>query len=109
MPSEFYDNWVRTIAEGKRVEVVDQREAEAADFVICRLVTDPLLMPDNLVGTCKCFRMIQFRPHVPKLPKKICDVCAEVIIKADKIESFLITPATAKDVARFVAAKKNMN
>lgn len=62
--SKDYDDWIATMAANlDKVELAEDVDAEACDVMICRIVTDPLLMPDNLVGPCtKCFKLVQFRP-----------------------------------------------
>lgn len=68
-----------------KIEIVeDPDEAECADAVVCRLLTSPLLLPDNLIDICsKCGAAIQHRPHVPKRPPKMCDQCAAPIHEAE--------------------------
>ena len=47
--------------------------AEDTDASVCCLITNLLIPADNLVVHCSiCFRMIQFRPDVPKTPRKVC-------------------------------------
>ena len=59
------------------VEIVSSEEAEAADFVVCCPAEWPTPFSDNPAGACSdCGRAIQFRPHVPKRPPKICIACA---------------------------------
>ena len=62
---------------GNGVEIVtDPEDAEIADMVVCRRLTDPLLEPDNHVGFCtRCRSGIQHRPDAPKFPPKVCDDC----------------------------------
>lgn len=105
--SKDYDYWVKHFASNlDSVEVADN--AEQADVVICRLVTNPLLMSDNLVDKCStCARMVQFRPHAPKEPRKLCDECgAKEIVKQDGDVSYMVTQNTMNDIARFVRMKK---
>lgn len=46
-----YDRWVEFMAkQGRKVAVADPDDAKHADILVCRLVTDPLLFPDNLVA-----------------------------------------------------------
>lgn len=100
-----YDDWVRRFAEGsEKVEVTSQADGEGAHVVVCRLITSPLLMPDNLVCPCsKCFRLVQFRPHAPRKPPRMCDECVRADIverqKAGDDVTFNITQATATDIA----------
>jgi predicted amidophosphoribosyltransferase len=93
-----------------RIEIVDDGdEAECADIVVCRRLTSPLLMPDNLIDLCsKCGEAIQFRPHAPTTPPKVCDQCALPIATkhANKGELVtLITPKTAAEVAEWLRKK----
>lgn len=107
--SDDYSFWVKKFADNIRdVEVPTAREAEEASIVVCRLVTEPLLYRDNVVAPCsKCFRMLQFRPHAPKKPPKMCDGCArkEIDTATDDV-SFMATQNTIDDVVAFVARKK---
>ena len=93
-----------------RFEIVDDpSEAECADSVVCRRLTSPLLLPDNVIGLCsKCGEAIQHRPHVPKKPPKICDECAAPIMEAEAAKDELvvmITPKTAGEVAAWLRKK----
>ena len=111
--SKSYDDWVKLIGDHPEVfEVVTPGDAEDVDAVICRLITDPLLMPDNLTGTCsKCFRMIQFRPHAPSRPPKICDECILPEVRKSMAKGDFqakITPKTAHDLMEYWV-KKSMN
>jgi hypothetical protein len=57
-------------------EIVSDLEAEAADLVVCSAATMPLDYPDNLTGACAdCGMWLQWRPHAPKLPPKLCMGC----------------------------------
>lgn len=58
------------------VEVVSQEDSEKADAVVCILATMPSPYTDNLKGTCSlCGREVQFRPHAPKAPPRVCIEC----------------------------------
>ena len=96
-----------------RIEIIeDPDDAETADAIVCRRLTQPLLMSDNLIDLCsKCGEAIQHRPHVPKRPPKICDECARPIIEAKAAKGELVTlltPKTADELADFFE-KKNAN
>jgi predicted amidophosphoribosyltransferase len=96
-----------------RFEIVDDPDdAETADAVVCRRLTSPLLLPDNLIDLCsKCGEAIQHRPHVPKTPPKICDECALPIEAQHAAKGELIvmiTPKTAAEVDAYFR-KKNAN
>ena len=60
-----------------KMQLCDTAEANAeAESCVCGLLTEPLGFPDNLTGVCAdCGAQIQFRPDVPKKPKKICFEC----------------------------------
>ena len=80
--------------------------AEDADVLVCCVITDPLILPDNLVGHCStCYRRIQFRPNVPKTPRKVCEECAPKEITAD--EKFIVTEKTMDDLAEFIRNKRS--
>lgn len=94
--------------KGTKVEL-DDGDAEQVDVVVCRLVTDPLIEPDNLVGNCmKCFRMVQFRPYAPKKPPRLCDECAVPEMSKRAAENDLkmvVTERTLDDIAKFLVKK----
>jgi hypothetical protein len=90
-----------------RIEIVDDPDdAEMADVVVCRRLTSPLLLPDNLIDLCsKCGEAIQHRPHVPKRPPKVCDQCGGAIGAAQAAKGELvtmITPKTAEEVIAYL-------
>jgi DNA-directed RNA polymerase subunit RPC12/RpoP len=105
--SKAYDNWIRTLADNAdKFEVESQVDAERADVAVCRLVTTPLLLPDNLVGHCTtCWRMIQFRPHIPKTPRRLCDECASKEMAKEKDTHFIVTDNTAREVTNYLRRK----
>jgi hypothetical protein len=96
-----------------RFEIVDDPdEAECADSVVCRRLTQPLLLPDNMIDLCsKCGEAIQHRPHVPKTPPKICDECATTIMEAEAAKGELVVMITPKTAGEVIAwyEKKNAN
>jgi hypothetical protein len=62
---------------GIDVEIASQQECEQASAVVCAVLTTPLYFPDNLTGPCAdCGDMLQWRPHAPKAPPKLCMRCA---------------------------------
>lgn len=62
---------------GVPVTVVNDDEAEKADFTVC-MPAGKSPFKDNLYGSCsECGRAIMFRPHAPKKPAKICYQCME--------------------------------
>ena len=55
------------------IKIVDKKEAELVDWVVCSKVG---YFDDDLHGVCvKCGCGIVFRPHAPKGPPKICLDC----------------------------------
>jgi hypothetical protein len=83
----------------KKVEIVTDRSAALDDeaILVCRPLTDPLIMEDNLIDICsKCFRAIQHRPNVPDVPK-VCEVCAMPLIADPKVP-VTITETTVREV-----------
>lgn len=107
--SKEYDRLVEFLSGRLDQIEVEDGDGERADFVLCRLATSPLIMPDNLVANCsKCFRLVQFRPHSPKKPPRICDECAapEMEKRAKKGDlEMIVTPKTASDVLALVIKK----
>ena len=93
-----------------KLEIGTQEDGEDCDYVVCIRATNPLAFPDNLVSTfCKCGCAIQYRPHAPKTPDKMCFECAV----PEMNESFeehdlkvMITPKTAAEVANYLQKKR---
>lgn len=110
--SKPYDKFVEFMT-GKldKVEITADDDAEHVDIVVCRLVTTPLLEPDNLLANCmKCFRMVQFRPYAPKKPPRMCDECAAPVMARHAKKNdlhMLITPKTASDVLAALIRKRS--
>ena len=93
-----------------KLEVGTQEEGEDCDYVVCVRVTSPLAFPDNLMGICcKCGYAIQYRPHAPKAPAKICWECA-IPEMNDSFEErdlkVMITPKTAAEVSNYLQKKR---
>jgi len=85
----------------KSLDQLEITDGEESDVLVCRLVTEPLYMNDNLVAQCAdCMRMIQHRPHAPKTPRKVCDECAFKNI--DKDSRFVITEQSLNDLQNFI-------
>lgn len=64
---------------GLKLNIASDEECEQADAVVCAPVTVPLYFRDNIVGPCAdCGDMLQWRPHAPKKPPKICMRCIEI-------------------------------
>jgi predicted amidophosphoribosyltransferase len=104
----------KTKKSGNSLEVVSSSdEAEDADIMVCRVMTDPLYFPDNHVGFCAdCHQPIQWRPHAPKTPKRVCDDCAFPVMakEAEKGElKIQVTEKTAAEVFAFIARKMREN
>ena len=59
------------------IKVVDDDEAEQADFLVCvRSTIHPGYFDDDEFGhCCRCGHEVRFRPHAPKQPKRICMEC----------------------------------
>lgn len=64
------DKW--TVEDVERLDEIKGDEP----FVICRLLTLPLMEPDNKVGRCAgCGTPVQYRPD-NAIPVKVCDLCS---------------------------------
>lgn len=89
----------------------DPNEAEKADMVVCILAEPELRFPDNLVGHCtQCGRLVQFRPHAPKTPPKVCIECVmpkmqEELERGETVTN-MITPTSAIEVLNYLAKKQ---
>lgn len=58
------------------VKTVTQSEAERADILVCIPAEWDTPFDDNVVGKCNdCGRDVQFRPHAPKEPTRVCVEC----------------------------------
>jgi hypothetical protein len=90
------------------IEIDDS--GDLADILVCARLTQPLLMPDNLIDICSgCGEAIQHRPHVPKRPRKMCMECVAPLAKEAAAKGELhtyITPKTAKELAAFSRRKR---
>lgn len=83
--------------------VVDKADgaAEACDILVCATfaIEDGLVFPDNRIGNCaECGRAIQWRPHAPTKPKRLCYVCVPNMSSGDKM---MITPKTAAELTLY--------
>ena len=68
-----------------RVRFISPEEAESADVIVCMPFTMPLILSDNLLGNCaRCGAPVQYRPHVPRRPVKLCPSCAVAQIKKER-------------------------
>jgi hypothetical protein len=64
---------------GLTVTVATDAECERSSAVVCMKLTVPLIIADNLTGPCAdCGDTVQFRPHVPKQPPKVCLDCMQI-------------------------------
>lgn len=86
-------------------------DGEDASCCVCIPVTDPLAFPDNLVGKCSmCGCSIQYRPHAPKKPPKVCLPCIvpELEKHGDAGElNIEINPRTMDDLSEYTKRKMN--
>lgn len=58
------------------IKVVDDEEAEQADFVVCARADCETPFTDNVVtACCDCGAEIIHRPYIPTQPLKICLEC----------------------------------
>jgi hypothetical protein len=93
-----------------KIEIVDQEDGDDARYMVCRRLTQPMLMPDNEIGLCtRCGEAIQFRPHAPSGPPKVCVVCMlpEMERLAAKGELHAtVTPKTAAEVIAYNKKKR---
>lgn len=70
---------------GVSCRVVSERSAERAAMVVCIPWSMPLAKPDNLWAPCSgCGQTVQFRPHAPKRPPKMCVRCAEAWMRDER-------------------------
>jgi hypothetical protein len=94
------------------IEFDSDGNGEHADMVVCRRLTSPLLMPDNLIDLCaKCGEAIQHRPHVPKRPPKVCLECVSPLANKAAAKGELhsiLTPEAVCEIAAHLR-KKNAN
>lgn len=79
-------------------------EAEDADYFVCVRADVVTPFKDNLFDfCCKCGEKVQFRPHGPTVPKKICFPCVmpKLAEQAKKGElEIACTKKTAEEVAK---------
>lgn len=69
----------------RRAKIVEDAEAEKADAVVCAGLDGEPMFPDNLTGECAdCHDPIQWRPHAPKAPPKICLRCGLIRAEASR-------------------------
>jgi hypothetical protein len=89
--------------------VASTDDLREATVYICTPKTDPLYLPDNLLGHCsKCWQMVQFRPNTPRELIKICIHCAAPqMMKASKAGKLdvAVTPEQAAEFAAYLRKK----
>lgn len=91
-----------------KLEIGTPEEAENCEYLVCVRVTTPLHFPDNLTGKCcQCGKPVQYRPHAPVTPKRLCMDCY-IGTKDLRSADNMITPETAAEVLE-VNLKKRMN
>ncbi len=64
---------------GIPIQIVSEKEAESCDIVVCVLAGEEQeeFKSTNVYTRCHdCRRAITHRPHVPKIPPKVCIECA---------------------------------
>jgi len=80
--------------------------ASDSQFLICREITTPLLFADNLTGVCsRCAAAIQYRPHAPAKPPKICMGCFEANEGREDYD-VLITRETVSELGLDIPRKR---
>jgi hypothetical protein len=83
-----------------RIEPMSHGEAEQCDFVVCALEG---YFPDDVPAACsRCRRSIVHRPHIPKGPPKICEICWREMIKGQDV-TFGTTATVMSEVLDFLA------
>lgn len=84
-----------------KLEIIeDAADAGDAQYVVCALMTIPLMLPDNLVAECcACAAPVQHRPDVPKDVRKICLDCVmpELVERLAKNDLRVVTTRKAMD------------
>lgn len=77
---DFRDFTARAL--GTPVNVVSQEESEKAAVVVCIRKGSFTPFTDNEFGHCvNCATEVQFRPHAPKTPPRICIECLPEVMK----------------------------
>ena len=88
---------------------IEDGNGEHIDILVCVRLTKPLILPDNEIDICSiCGEAIQHRPHVPKLPRKVCMEC--VMPEAEKAAAkgelnLHVTEKTARELAEYYRKK----
>lgn len=79
--------------------------AETCDVLVCRKfdLVEGLIFQDNRIGKCEgCGCPVQFRPHAPTKPKRVCFECAPALGTGDKM---MVTEKTAAELLTYYANK----
>ena len=72
-------------------------DLHGVDAVVCAPLSDPLLMPGNLVGACvRCSARVQHRPHVPPNIPLVCMSC--YLVDVTDGDTVVVTPRTVREV-----------
>ena len=86
-----------------RIEPMSHGEAEQCDFVVCALEG---CFPDDVPAECsRCHRGIVHRPHIPKAPPKICEICWREMVKGQDV-TFGTTATVMSEVLDFLAKER---
>jgi transcription initiation factor IIE alpha subunit len=83
--------------------IVDQDEAEEAEYYVCMRASEPARFDDDLYDfCCRCGEKVRYRPHGPKIPKKVCYPCItdEMEQKAKDGELGVMTTEQVADEVR---------
>lgn len=69
---------VEICRDNKEVEERAKNNPECEKLaIVCMYITEPLLLPDNLTGTCvECGKGVQYRPDAPQ-GDHVCFSCME--------------------------------
>lgn len=82
------------------------------DYVVCALLKDGQepYYEDNIIGECKdCGRRIQWRPHAPMGPPRICTGCftKKLDENPDEKHQFIVPNKVKQEVADYIKKKLN--
>jgi len=87
------------------VKVTSTAEAEEAAYLACIPADGDTYYADNLFGyCCRCGTKVQFRPHAPVKPKRLCTKCGleETVKAAQDPDGFIgATEETVNDVREY--------
>lgn len=89
------------------MKVVSNEEAEEADFVVCVRSDQATPFTDNLHSPCsECGVSVQYRPHAPKKPKRICMECAVGLLEDEDLEDSIITTETQQEAIKEIKKQR---